>query len=114
MFKTVFLETCLRVSKNYYFFFFVTLLCNNYFIIDGYVLVFCRRAKVKVPTACVMFPNEFSMLLNLKILLKRKFTNLVRAPEMKKGGHFAAFEQPKLLADDIWLTVIEMETIRNR
>jgi pimeloyl-ACP methyl ester carboxylesterase len=72
------------------------------------------RAKVKVPAACANFPHEIPIALRLKKLLKRKYTNLVRATEMKDGGHFAAFERPDLLAEDIWLTVFEMENIRNR
>jgi len=50
--------------------------------------------------------------LALKKLLNRKYEKLVRVTEMKVGGHFAAFEQPRLLADDIWSTVYEMENIR--
>ncbi|XP_026815313.1 juvenile hormone epoxide hydrolase 1-like [Rhopalosiphum maidis] len=69
-------------------------------------------AKVKVPAACAIFPNEMPIALALKALLNRKFKNLVRATEMKDGGHFAAFEQPRLLANDIWSTVYEMERIR--
>jgi len=69
-------------------------------------------AKVKVPAACAIFPNEMPIELALKTLLNRKFENLVRATEMKDGGHFAAFEQPRLLANDIWSTVYEMESIR--
>jgi len=52
------------------------------------------------------------IMLALKKLLNRKYVNLVRATEMKEGGHFAAFEQPRLLANDIWSTVYEMENIR--
>lgn len=59
-----------------------------------------------------MFPQEMVASISLKKLLKRKFTNLVRATEMQEGGHFAAFEQPKLLAEDIWLSILEMETVR--
>ncbi|XP_025208982.1 juvenile hormone epoxide hydrolase 1-like [Melanaphis sacchari] len=69
-------------------------------------------AKVKVPAACAIFPNEMPIMLALKKLLNNEFENLVRATEMKDGGHFAAFEQPRMLADDIWSTVYEMENIR--
>jgi len=82
-------------------------LINSYFV-PCYTL----RAKVKVPAACAIFPNEMTITLALKKLLNREFVNLVRATEMKEGGHFAAFEQPRLLADDIWSTVYEMENIR--
>ncbi|CAI6345807.1 unnamed protein product [Macrosiphum euphorbiae] len=69
-------------------------------------------AKVKVPAACAVFPNEMPIALALKTLLIRKFEKLIRVTEMEAGGHFAAFEQPRLLADDIWMTVYEMESIR--
>lgn len=69
-------------------------------------------AKVKVPAACAVFPNEMPIALALKTLLNRKFEKLIRVTEMQAGGHFAAFEKPRLLADDIWLTVYEMEKIR--
>lgn len=69
-------------------------------------------ANVKVPAACAIFPNEMPIALALKKLLNRKFEKLIRVTEMKDGGHFAAFEQPRLLADDIWSTVYEMENMR--
>ncbi|XP_022164423.1 juvenile hormone epoxide hydrolase 1 [Myzus persicae] len=69
-------------------------------------------AKIKVPAACAVFPNEMPIALALKKLMNRKYEKLVRVTEMKDGGHFAAFEQPRLLADDIWSTVYEMENIR--
>jgi len=65
-----------------------------------------------VPAACAIFPNEMPIALALKKLLNRKFEKLIRVTEMKDGGHFAAFEQPRLLADDIWSTVYEMENMR--
>lgn len=34
-----------------------------------------------------------------------KYKNLIQVTDMKEGGHFAAFEQPKLLADDVWAAV---------
>lgn len=35
--------------------------------------------------------------------------NLLRVTKMPRGGHFAAFEEPELLADDIWISIDEME-----
>uniref|UniRef100_A0A2S2Q119 Epoxide hydrolase n=1 Tax=Sipha flava TaxID=143950 RepID=A0A2S2Q119_9HEMI len=71
-----------------------------------------KKAKVKVPAACALFPEEMAMALNLKKFLKIKYINLVSATEMKEGGHFAAFEQPKLLAEDIRSSIIAMEAIQ--
>ncbi|HTE29772.1 MAG TPA: epoxide hydrolase [Chryseolinea sp.] len=54
-------------------------------------------AKTEVPTAVAKFktdllpPKDFA----------RKFFNIQQWTEMPRGGHFAAMEQPKLLADDI-------------
>jgi len=75
-------------------------------------VLYTYRANVKVPAACAVFPNEMPIVLALKTLLNRKFEKLIRVTEMKDGGHFAAFEQPRLLADDIWSTVYEIENIR--
>lgn len=53
------------------------------------------------------------MALQLKKLLQLKYVNLISTTEMKEGGHFAAFEQPKLLAEDIWSSISQMEKIKN-
>ena len=54
--------------------------------------------RVEVPTACAVFPKEIS-------IPPRRWAeaqyNVTRWTEMPKGGHFAALEQPQLLADDI-------------
>ncbi|VVC28442.1 Epoxide hydrolase-like,Alpha/Beta hydrolase fold,Epoxide hydrolase, N-terminal [Cinara cedri] len=71
------------------------------------------NARVQVPAACALFPNEMPMALQLKKLLQRKYINLISSTEMKEGGHFAAFEQPKLLSEDIWSSIFQMETIKN-
>nr|CAD7394413.1 unnamed protein product [Timema cristinae] len=57
----------------------------------------------KVPTACAMFPFELAY--QPESLLKDKYHNLVQFHNMPRGGHFAAFEEPRLLADDIWSAV---------
>lgn len=62
-----------------------------------------------MPAACAIFPEEMPIVLGLKKFLNRKYQNLVRITEMKEGGHFAAFEQPKLLAEDIRSSIIAME-----
>ena len=57
-----------------------------------------EQRRVEVPTACAVFPKEIS-------IAPRKWVegayNLTRWTEMPRGGHFAALEEPQLLADDI-------------
>jgi pimeloyl-ACP methyl ester carboxylesterase len=54
--------------------------------------------RVDVPTACAVFPKEIS-------IAPRRWVegayNLTRWTEMPRGGHFAALEEPELLAEDI-------------
>lgn len=52
-----------------------------------------------VPVGVADFPHE--ILRCPKALAKDKFENLVHYTDMPQGGHFAAFEQPKLMTDDI-------------
>ena len=55
--------------------------------------------RIEVPTAVAMFPAE------KELLVPRQFAercyNIQRWTEMPRGGHFAALEQPELLAQDI-------------
>jgi len=55
--------------------------------------------KIKIPVAIAEFPKEMSEW-PPKSYVKRIF-NLRRWTKMKKGGHFAALEQPDLLVNDI-------------
>jgi pimeloyl-ACP methyl ester carboxylesterase len=54
--------------------------------------------RVEVPTACAVFPKEIS-------IPPRRWAeaqyNVTRWTEMPRGGHFAALEEPQLLADDM-------------
>ena len=52
-----------------------------------------------VPTGCAVYPKEF-LTWPPKSYVERLF-NLVHWTEMKKGGHFAALEQPSSLIKDI-------------
>ena len=54
---------------------------------------------IKVPTAHTRFPAE--ILRPPRALAAKYYTNITRWTEMKKGGHFAALEQPDALARDI-------------
>jgi microsomal epoxide hydrolase len=55
--------------------------------------------KIDVPTAYAQFPRE--MLRPPRSAAERAFSDLRRWTVMPKGGHFAALEQPELLAEDI-------------
>jgi len=55
--------------------------------------------KIKIPTAVAQFPKEMSAW-PPKSYVKRIF-NLKSWTKMKKGGHFAALEQPDLLIKDV-------------
>src|SRR4051794_8128896 len=54
---------------------------------------------ISVPTGYAQFPRE--MLKPPRRAAERVFTNLRRWSVMPKGGHFAALEQPELLAADV-------------
>ena len=51
-----------------------------------------------MPTACADFPKE--IIWSPRRWLEARY-NITRWTEMPKGGHFAAFEQPQLLVDDV-------------
>jgi len=54
--------------------------------------------RIEVPTACADFPKE--IIWAPRRWLERRY-NITRWTVMPKGGHFAAFEQPALLVDDV-------------
>ncbi|XP_031835128.1 juvenile hormone epoxide hydrolase 1 [Nomia melanderi] len=68
------------------------------------------QLPIKVPTACAAFPEE--LLVQPKSLLKNRFANIIQYNFMPRGGHFAAFEEPQLLADDIFSFVKKAEKIK--
>ncbi|XP_033323810.1 juvenile hormone epoxide hydrolase 1 [Megalopta genalis] len=68
------------------------------------------QLPVKVPTACAAFPNE--LLLTAKSILSSRYPNIIQYNLMERGGHFAAFEEPQLLANDIFSFVEKTEKIR--
>ncbi|XP_047109732.1 juvenile hormone epoxide hydrolase 1-like [Schistocerca piceifrons] len=55
------------------------------------------------PTACAQFVNE--IIFTPESLVRDKHVNLVRYTVLPRGGHFAAFEEPQLLADDVWESI---------
>jgi microsomal epoxide hydrolase len=54
---------------------------------------------IKVPTGYAQFPRE--ILRPPRNAAARVFTDIRRWSVMPKGGHFAALEQPELLADEV-------------
>ena len=60
--------------------------------------VLAAGERVEVPTAMAVFPRE--ILVGPRQWVERAY-NVVRWTEMPRGGHFAALEQPELLAADI-------------
>ena len=53
-----------------------------------------------VPTGVAAFPKEMTVLAPPRSALERAF-NLVHYTVMPRGGHFAAWEQPVLFAEDV-------------
>jgi pimeloyl-ACP methyl ester carboxylesterase len=56
--------------------------------------------RVNVPTGFASFPRELPTLDPPQSVLARNF-NLIHYTKMPRGGHFACWEQPKLLVDDL-------------
>jgi microsomal epoxide hydrolase len=56
------------------------------------------QRRVDVPVACAIFPKD--ILASTERWMSAQH-NLVRWTEMPRGGHFAAMEEPELLAEDV-------------
>lgn len=63
------------------------------------VILALDRQPVHVPTGVAAFPEE--LFVQPKSFLSGKFHNILTYNDMERGGHFAAFEEPQLLANDI-------------
>ena len=55
--------------------------------------------KLTLPVAVTVFPRDIPLL--PRSWIEDKYTNLIHYGEAEKGGHFAAFEQPEILIDEI-------------
>lgn len=62
-------------------------------------LHFGRGESIAVPAAVALFPKELPM--PPRSWVERVFTDLRRWTVMPRGGHFAALEEPDLMADDL-------------
>ncbi|XP_048699294.1 epoxide hydrolase 1 isoform X2 [Caretta caretta] len=58
-----------------------------------------EKLPVQVPTGIASFPNE--VLHTPRSWAQQKYINIISFNFMPRGGHFAAFEEPELLAADI-------------
>jgi len=54
---------------------------------------------VAIPVAVTAFPDE--ILQTPRSWTERAYPNLIYYNKAAKGGHFAAWEQPQLLADEV-------------
>uniref|UniRef100_A0A672YFP0 Epoxide hydrolase n=2 Tax=Sphaeramia orbicularis TaxID=375764 RepID=A0A672YFP0_9TELE len=68
------------------------------------------KIPVVVPTGFACFPNEVMHM--PKLWVQQKYHNLVSYTLMARGGHFAAMEEPQLLAEDIhkFVRTVEKKT----
>ncbi|CAN9507555.1 unnamed protein product [Ophioblennius macclurei] len=57
------------------------------------------RMPVYVPTGFACFPNE--LMHSPKLWVQQKYRQLLSFSSMAQGGHFAAMEEPQLMAEDI-------------
>ncbi|XP_051170363.1 juvenile hormone epoxide hydrolase 1-like [Leptopilina boulardi] len=59
------------------------------------------------PVACAIFPYE--IFYQSQSLLQSRYPNIIQFNHLPRGGHFAAMEEPQLLADDVYLFVEKVE-----
>lgn len=57
------------------------------------------RIPVCVPTGFACFPNE--LMHTPELWVKQKYHKLLTYTPMARGGHFAAMEEPQLMAEDL-------------
>ncbi|XP_069744060.1 epoxide hydrolase 1-like [Narcine bancroftii] len=66
-----------------------------------------NKVAVRVPVGLAAFPNE---LMHVPLAwAKQRYHNIVSYSYMSRGGHFAAFEEPELMAEDIMRLVQRVE-----
>ncbi|NXA87495.1 HYEP hydrolase, partial [Melanocharis versteri] len=68
-----------------------------------------NRVGVRVPTGIAAFPQE--IIHTPHVWIKDVYKNIISYSYMPRGGHFAAFEEPKLLAQDIVEFVRKVEQL---
>lgn len=65
-----------------------------------------EEQKVNVPSACANF--KYELMFASETMLRAKHTNLVQNSNFEDGGHFAAFEEPKIFVEDVYSAVAKM------
>lgn len=58
-----------------------------------------KTAEIKIPVAVTVFPGEIYQA--PKSWTERSYRNLIYFNEVKKGGHFASWEEPQLFAEEM-------------
>ena len=56
-------------------------------------------AQLDLPVAATIFPREIYQ--TPKNWIEQKYSNLIYWNKVDKGGHFAAFEQPQIFANEL-------------
>ncbi|XP_030626185.1 epoxide hydrolase 1 [Chanos chanos] len=69
------------------------------------------KTPVYVPMGLAAFPNELTHC--PQTWARKKFKNITTYSYMPRGGHFAAFEEPELLAQDVFQFVRKVESKRS-
>jgi pimeloyl-ACP methyl ester carboxylesterase len=59
-----------------------------------------RTGAIAVPVAITVFPEDVYKA--PKTWAQRAFHNLIYFHEVDRGGHFAAWEEPQLFAEEMW------------
>ena len=68
------------------------------------------RTKIYVPTGLAAFPHE--LLHCPRVWARSRFNDIRSYTYMPRDGHFAAFEEPVLLAQDLMQFVKKVESKR--
>lgn len=95
------------VQEDYYY--------DGFWLLDTLIknrvcFLFDSRAVVHVPTACALFAHEIAY--QPPNFLTDKYPNLIQHQHYDDGGHFAAFEVPDVLANDVYLAVSKFENLK--
>ncbi|XP_061750109.1 epoxide hydrolase 1 [Nerophis ophidion] len=70
------------------------------------------KVPVSVPAGFASFPNE--LMHTPKLWVQKKFHNLLTYTPMARGGHFAAMEEPQLMAEDLHHFICRVEKTKAR
>ncbi|GBP32302.1 Juvenile hormone epoxide hydrolase [Eumeta japonica] len=61
--------------------------------------------RIPTPVPTWVIQAKYELAYQPAGLLRNKYPNLVGATVIEDGGHFLAFEMPKVLADDVYAAV---------